>query len=406
MLPNSFRQSFWVVFVPLLIAAGLFWMDELRGYRGEMSLVVVPRTGSAVGAAANIAVLSREPAFGAAVYEFLERGESPLTGKTPAEKKKLWREVSDVRTVGQSDVIAVSSRGADRDDASDLTQAIVAEMVRMASRFYNQKTEIDIRITGDIVVVPSFSAWPHFLVATVLTAMFFTFLFFFIYRFIEWVFPQKMSVRELRDGEYTITPETFKPKVPTYWGHEEHFPSADTVLAPTERAPASSESDLSPEVVDEAVPAHEVTRDQFLDNAAKLSTESVDTGETVLTPDEPEAVWEQETPWPAEVASFSYEAERAGLGEEDEPIRGYVSHAAAPDNLPIIEGPITPLQGAQARLMKADIDATARTLAMEPQNESLEQRGEVSVSSPLPQTHEPTPDEYRRRLNELLSGKM
>ena len=49
--------------------------------------------------------------------------------------------------------------------------------------------------------------------------------------------------------------------------------------------------------------------------------------------------------------------------------------------------------------MKADIDATAAAYAAmtEPA---------LPAEPAKPQTHEPTPEEYRRRLNELLSGKM
>jgi hypothetical protein len=116
---------------------------------------------------------------------------------------------------------------------------------------------------------------------------------------------------------------------------------------------------------------------------------------------EQEAVTETEEWTVEDDHQLSYEAERAGLTEEVS--AGYVSHAAAPDNLPIVDGPITPLQGAQARLMKADIDATAEAnaAAAEPIFP------EVAKTEPTePQTHEPTPEEYRRRLNELLSGKM
>jgi predicted amidohydrolase len=54
--------------------------------------------------------------------------------------------------------------------------------------------------------------------------------------------------------------------------------------------------------------------------------------------------------------------------------------------------------------MKEDIDTNARTLAVSPELAVTGPATEVDLSEP--QTHEPTPEEYRRRLNELLSGKM
>lgn len=384
MLPNFFRQSFWVVFVPLLLAAGLFWMDELRGYRGELSLLVLPKTELAEGAAANLAALARETSFAAAVYEEVgARIENPLIGQTPAERQVIWKEAVKVRLVGTSDVIRIAALGGDQDEALTLSQAVVAELVRTASRYYNQKTDLDIRVVGGPVAIPSLTLWPRFLAYIVGTALFFTLLFFIIYGLIERIFP-KRSTPQSGNGEYVISPETFKPRKPTYWGREESASLAEAEVLEVE--PALETEAPEPFLEEEAVSDYE-------------EASVAETSAPVTVPEE----------WPADRSveepvveseyrpTYEYEAERAGL--EEDVVSGYVSHAAAPENLPIIEGPITPLQGAQSRLMKADIDATAEAYAAMTEPALPEE-------PTRPQTHEPTPEEYRRRLNELLSGKM
>lgn len=379
MLRNLFRQSFWAVFLPLLLAAGLFWMDEMRGYTGEISVAVFPKTEFALHAAANLAALSRETTFASAVYEAEERLGNPFTGQTPATRKKLWRDQAEIQTVDTSDVIHIAAHGDESDEAQVLARAIVAELVQTASHYYNQKTDIDIRIVSDLVVVPSFSAWPHFLSLAVVTALGFTVVFFLVYRLIEWVFPKRRSSL-IRDHEYTITPETFTPRIPAYWGREEPVHSVDL------ETPIPSQQEQFEETSMPAIPTEkEMAWDPMALDPSPQAPTAVDTYASVPAP------------------SVSYEAERAGLA--DEVSAGYVYHAAAPDNLPIVDGPITPLQGAQARLMKADIDATARALAQMPEPTVLESVGQDDATL-TPQTHEPTPEEYRRRLNELLSGKM
>lgn len=409
MLPNFFRQSFWAVFLPLLVVAGLFWMGELRGYRGEMALLVLPKTEAGTGAAANLVVLSHETEFGMAVTDQVTMLESPFTGKTPVERKKIWREMIDVQIVGTSDVIRVASRGTDSDEAGRLVEATVAELVRTASRFYNQKTDIDIRIVSDLAIIPSLTAWPRFVMSALVTAIFFTLLFFFVYRLIEWVFPKRV-VRHPREGEYTITPETFKPRVPAYWGREESFPSSEKVVAepfPVTEEPAEH---LSFSETQEYASAGEAASDLAPSESEPSVNEPFITERAERMPDtliEQPATEESDVREERSASSpfVSYEAERAGLIEDEPEVsRGYVSHAAAPDNLPIVEVPITPLQGAQARLMKEDIDTNARTLAVLPELEAVGLATEPDRAAP--QTHEPTPEEYRRRLNELLSGKM
>lgn len=379
MLRNLLRQSFWVVFAPLLLAAGLFWMDELRGYRAEMSLLVLPKTQLAAGAAGNLAALGREVPFALSVYENGSVMESPLVGKTPAQRKAIWKKTVTINLVPKSDIIHISSLGSDRDEALQLTKAVLAELVRTGSRYYNQKTDVDLRVIEEPVMIPSFTAWPRFLVYIVGTALFFTVLFFAVYSLIDRLFPKR---RELPtgNGEYVISPDTFKPRVPAYWGREEH------VSYPTETAEASP-------VYDDTTYIEEPVIEAPL--AEDLPTDLPEDEEYVEEAVIPEVI-EDEVP-----AEELYEEEVTTASDEPAaPVyAGYVSHAAAPDNLPIIEESITPLQGAQARLMKADIDATAAAYASEAEAALPEEPA-------LPQTHEPTPEEYRRRLNELLSGKM
>ncbi len=391
MLPNLFRQSFWAVFVPLLLAAGLFWMDELRGYRGEMSLLVLPKAELTQGAAANLAALARETSFAAAVYEGVaEKIENPFVGKTPAERKAIWKKAVEVRVVGTSDVIRITSLGSDQDEALTLSKAVATELVRTASRYYNQKTDLDIRIVTDPVAIPSLSAWPRFTLYIIGTALFFTVLFFIVYALIERIFP-KRSTPQAGNGEYVISPETFKPRKPAYWGRgdDQSFPAEIEVSA--------------------AEPIREVEAPEtpiVQQSAAVYDEEPVIENEEIAEPMVAPEEWPADLPieepvieetFTPEEYQPSYEAERAGLDEDV--ASGYVAHAAAPDNLPIIEGPITPLQGAQSRLMKADIDATAEAYAAMTEPVLPEEPAK-------PQTHEPTPEEYRRRLNELLSGKM
>ncbi len=400
MLPNLFRQSFWAVFVPLLVAAGLFWMDELRGYRGEMSLLVLPRADLAKGAAANLAALAREIPFATAVYEDLDgRLENPLVGKTPAERKAIWRDIAEIKTVGTSDVVRIVTLAGDQDEALALSKAVAAELVRTASRYYNQKTDLDIRIVTDPVTIPSLSAWPRFVASVIATALFFTGLFFVVYGLIERVFP-KRSASHSGKSEYVISPETFKPRKPAYWNRDEqpHPFEADSVAALHETASFVETNESLPDDASVAPADEYADRDMEADVSVAEPRIAPEEWPADLPVEEPivEETFVAEEYEPSR-ETLSYEAERAGLNEEI--TSGYVTHAAAPDNLPIVEGPITPLQGAQSRLMKADIDATAEAYA------SLTEP--VIPEEPAkPQTHEPTPEEYRRRLNELLSGKM
>lgn len=395
---NFSRQTFFAVFVPLTLVAGLFWLSEIRGYEARMSLLVLPKTEFAKGAADNLAALSRELPFAVAVYESETTLANPLLGKTVAEKSALWRETVTVATSGKSDLIRLSVSGADQDEALTLLEAVASELVRTASRYYNQKTDIDIRVIEEPATIPSFSEWPRFLFLAFGTALFFTVIFFLVYTLIDRLFPKKPKAGT---GEYTISPETFKPRVPTYWQQGESAPiepafSSSAISAAAERLaeetvvrdeyderteePQEPEASAEPEEFEES-PVEEIIEEPLTAALEPAEVDTLPVAEGVLT----------ETPSSPEI----FEVPET-VAAPDEPVR-YVEHAAAPDNLPVFDGPLSPLQGAQARLLKLDIDATAEALAADASIEEIDH---------TPKTHEPTPEDYKRRLNDLLSGKM
>ena len=291
--------------------------------------------------------------------------------------------------------------GADQDEALDLAKSIVVQLVRTGSQYYNQKTDVDIRIVEEPVTIPSLTAWPRFVAFIIGTALFFTVLFFLVYGLIERLFPKR---RELPagNGEYVISPETFKPRQPAYWVGEDHAKMPETATH------FSEESIEAEDYAAEVLSAADTATAELVEPSVEIKSAPVYSDETVAEPmwptepvDYPEEYIEEVMVPEVIEDEVSEESDEAESPSEitEAVYAGYVSHAAAPDNLPIVDESITPLQGAQARLMKADIDATAEAYAVEAEA--------VLLDEPAgPQTHEPTPDEYRRRLNELLSGKM
>ncbi len=369
---NFSVKLFWGVFIPLLFVAGLFWLDELPMYRSEMSILALPKTGVAIGAANNLVALAQEVSFVSTLSLANETAVGSRVGKAGIEKKFMWPDTVDIRTVGRSDVIRIASVGNSQIEALGRTRATAVEIVRIASRYYNQKTDLEIRIVGEATVRLNMTVWPYFILYSLVTALLFTTLFFVVHSVVERL-SSPMRWQHSGPGEYIITPETFKPRIPAYWGGEDQS-------SPSERPLSESDSQTkTAEVIEGGVQFHDWP--DGADGPVDATTEDA------IVPEE----WD--------TLSFSdgeSPDESAGVNSVER-----VVQAEAPDNLPIVDRPLTPLQGAQARLMKMDIDATAA--AHEAFSESILEEVKEEVK---PQTHEPTPEEYRRRLNELLSGKM
>ena len=392
---NFSRQTFIAVFVPLLLVAGLFWLSEIRGYRGEMSLLVLPKTEFGKGAARNLAAIAKEIPFAGAVYESEEQLENKLSGKTIGEKHAFWKKTVTVTAVGQSDLIRISVRGEDQDEALLLVKTIATEVVRTGSRYYNQKTDIDIRIIEEPGTIPSLTAWPRFFGLVFVTAFSFTTLFFIIYELVNRLFPKrKKTVSSI--GEYTISPETFKPQMPAYWKKETETLEPLTLVTKKVEAALSEPIEEAEDTTFTFEGENESRSFSKIESGTRSDVESEPVNDLLQVVDSYEEASAMESP-KREVVSPVDE------GQYESEVAIYnIQHAAAPDNLPVLDGPLTPLQGAQARLMKEDIDATRDALSAESEVEEIDR----SVSSRTPLTHEPTPEEYKRRLNDLLSGKI
>ena len=399
-------QFFFAVFFPLLLIAGLFWLNEIRGYRGNILLIALPKNETAVGAAKNLSALASDPSFGLRVYSRVSDIQNPLLGQTLGKRRLIWNHIAHVHTLAGSDLITIELIGSTERETREVIEATSIELVHTASFYYNQKTDLDLRIVSPVEVFPSIENWSLFLVWSTATAFFFTILFFSVYALINRMFPQSSQMPQR--AEYHISPETFRPKMPMYWSenqtdHEipeksvlsefhglEHHSSEETYVSPEEGRESSI---VENNIVIPDIPSRENDFEEI--SATPLAGES---GSTVPFRTENEVMEgtslveerSEEFPQEGEVPAFSPEDT---FGEAYEPFS-----AAAPDNLPVVDDyPVTPLQSAQERLMRDDMAA---------QREFSAHRNESSSESPEPQTHEPTSEEYKRRLNELLSGRL
>jgi hypothetical protein len=373
MLRNIFRPYFAVVFLLLSVAAGLFWLGELRGYRAELLLLALPRTEATRGAAENLSAIGNSLVFAVSVYDAAPALGDPFLGKLPAERKARWQKTVDIRPLEGSDVIVVEARGVDQDTAETLARTIATQLAASASRLYDVKTDLELRILEGPYVISSLSAWPRFALYTFGTGFAFTLLFFAVLSTLEALFPKRRGhVRPVEPqpaGEYVISADTFRPRRPASWSREAATPAA----APMPLVTREEEY--------EEVPSAEET---FDDGA--VSPMELERGDEPV----PEEELSDESVSPAPLPEEIFEPTL-------DPLPNF-QRSAAPDNLPIVEAPLSPLQGAQARLMKADIDATAAAQALESEVALGEESG--------PLTHEPTQEDYKRRLNELLSGRI
>lgn len=381
MLRNFFSLYFWVTFVALGIASGLFWLGSFRQVQGEVSLLMLPKVETAIVAPGNAKALLVSESFKKETLAELERTASPV------EQEMLegngWEKHVRGEVLSESSVLSLRTMLETRGEAKSLLDVITKQLVNRLSQFYNVESELDLRLIDGPRFETKVSSWPLLVATSLGSGLAVTTAFFLFLSLLEHIFSRRATEKAVREA-YHISPETFRPKaaVPPYWSREKEVaPRSEyhPVEAPLEEEVVSSQVS---EPEEETLYPYEET---FTDpNPADVIS---------MLPEEPiaseETFSEETTPSFQTVSDFEPESRPVATGP-------------APDNLPIFED-LSPLEEATARLFKADIDETAALQAKAAETELKEALEAIPAE---PQTGEPSQEEYKRRLNELLSGRL
>ncbi|MEP7162919.1 MAG: hypothetical protein ABI747_04125 [Candidatus Moraniibacteriota bacterium] len=331
MLRKIFSTYFLATFLAVTFAAGLVWLDSFRGYEAETTVLILEK-GERSRAALTLSELARNLSFYDAVLSRNDLLDDPFAGQAPDKRKAGWHTLMRLTPANESGVVVLTAWADNQEQARLLSRETVATLFETATRFYNVKTDIELRIVDGPLIHSGLRGTGLFVFVSLLSGFAVTLVFFLVLTSLDRAFPGKRKAGVFSEERgFHITPETFRPTPPAVWMSEM-----------SEESRAEKEN----------IPFRE-----------------------------------------SEVFSVPSEAPDGVLS------RG-MAKAEAPANLPIMaleEESVTPLQGAMARLMKEDVDATARAQAVEPI---------FGDAGRAPMTHEPTQEEFKRRLNDLLSGKM
>lgn len=370
MLRNFLSPYYWVTLLALSFASGLFLLEMFQVTTVETKMIVLPKTTESAVAPANAMLLLDADAFGKSVRAIWQE-------KQESAQFPDWTDEVRVTLLPGSSVIALEIDGDNRSQSEALSRLTVKMLTDALSRWYNMATDIDFRILDGPKAVQRVAHWPLFVLASIGLSIGVTTLFFFILSLVEY-WMGRTGTPSKHSSDYHISPETFRPStmVPPYWSQE---------YAPRER-----------ESLEEPMHEPSTTPEEF-QYSNNEPTESFQT-EYQPVPMAVESVF-QETP----------DAEDNLVAESENDASAQVQNIAtgkAPDNLPIMED-LTPLENAQARLFKADIDtfsaeqsnAAETDLVQSLDNNASESSGEVNIA-------EPSQEEYKRRLNDLLSGRL
>lgn len=368
-MPNTIRskfflslwgRSFVVAFVFVTFASGLFWLDFFRGYQGELVVLIVAQPGMSEASddvAENMMELTRTLTFYDRVLADNDLIDDAFSGYAPDARKAKWQSIVSVERQRESGVLVIRAEGDTPEEAKRLARQTAETLFTVAGFYYDVKKEIDMRIVDGPLA--SYALDDAFLFAgtSVFSGLALTGIFFWLLRIVPGFFG-----RQARRPLFPSNNVSDK-KAPVVESIHPEFAAGATVpwIDPKKFVPAKPEKlafenmfqhTIQPVSMTEARPVTYAPAPINLPTADDETMAAMDDGS------DPSFVFEE----PSEESSEEKTANQQAV-PRDFPVRG--EHAI--QTVPVVS------------------DASPSVLADR-------------------ERAEPTVDEYKRRLNALLSG--
>lgn len=179
---SIWNRAFAVAFVFVTLAALLFWLDSFRTAVAETNILVIGKTEVIKGTevAENLSELSENLSFAERVIKANPDLESAFASPSPDERKKKWNQEVRVKHAEGSGVLSVRTKHQDGEMAKNLAAAASQELLATAAFYYNVKTEVDLRIVEGPILSARIGNHFLYLLTSVVTSLALTGAFFFL----------------------------------------------------------------------------------------------------------------------------------------------------------------------------------------------------------------------------------
>ncbi len=354
--PASWGRTFVVTLVFVTLASGLFWLDFFRSYEAEVTVLVISKTGvSGISqdVAGNMVALTRTLYFYERVLADNDFIDDDFAGSTPDKRKASWNDRVSVERQKGSSALIVRAVGDTPEQAARLARQTAQTMFSVAGLYYNVKTDIDMRIVDGPIVAWTMNNAFLFFLTSICTGFFVTAIFFLLLNMVPGFIGGRRTMMDELSDTYVAPERTYQE-----FAVGETVPWIDPQkFVPTKPKTLSFENIVHERSVPVSPMVHAAKRAQAPSNLP-ASTESYPASSSLGGRGEPMAHDEMDLPV-ADEASLPFEFE------------------ARPEEI-------------EMSFIEPMLEKTDET-----------------VSEPDASAHvqdEPTAEEYKRRLNELLAG--
>ncbi len=463
---QAFPRYFFLLFAVFFAVWFFAFYESFRVYRAEAELVVISHgsTASAEEVALTLSHIPSTISFYDRLREEHGKVSDPWAGESLPNRKLAWDRVIQSSVIPGSGVIRLSVVGGDSSQASELLSASIETLYGFSGRLYNRNTEVETRLLEDVIVRSVVTnVWALFLLSAVCAIFAALLISSLLQHSLNFLKRKKFPNISLPRAEYLSEHLGVRGKkgihpvgsFPDIEQEESHLPSEAPVIShnvtpltpqtlPTEGiSPSFNVNDVDESVLSVADPAeNSKDKESLLGGVSSEAASEEEKGESCESriDDEPEDIWEKPrlvsaermrvdssqkeekdvfrknipSVVPAEVRNETVSEKMSekilAEGKEQETASeqvGTTSHrneTGVPGNLTAVSAQDFTWE---KFLCQNEENGSEREEKREMANEgeSESKKGTISTSENAVK-HEPTPEELKDRLNQLLRGEL
>ncbi len=221
---ERFRLPSYYFVVAAIFSAVFFFMllDYFKAYRSEVSILFIPRSEKAIAQASyiseNLIRIPKQLSFYEKILADNKEIVDQFAGKSPDERKNLWNSDLSVKREDGSTIFNISVVSKNRDDSLKLARQTVYSLFDTVSRYYDIKTDVDLRIIDGPVASPYAKNLHWVILISIALGLAVSFLLYFIFyvwdRFIKIPKARISPKKEIRLEQELPRQEELFPPIP------------------------------------------------------------------------------------------------------------------------------------------------------------------------------------------------
>jgi len=177
---QKFSAYFFILTLILSAVFCFLFLENFKSYKSQVTILLIPKSEKIAVQSEQIAQNLTEFPRNLSFYEKLladnKNIKDELAGCSKDKRKKLWNKKLEINREKNSGIIKIGISNDNQVKSEKIARQTAFTLFNTASRYYNIKNEIDLRIIDEPITSLKMKSWPWLIFLSVLAGTFLSYL--------------------------------------------------------------------------------------------------------------------------------------------------------------------------------------------------------------------------------------